>query len=166
MYCICIFISFLVAVIKYPDEGTLREKSLLWRVVPYFRASWQGVRVLRALGSWSCYIHSREQSNRCTQLVLHSVSLLSHRLEFLPRECCHSQWAILPTSANTIKINPHRHMWRPISQVILTTIKLTINNNVTVWYTSHWFSWVIIIYLIQNTEKIIISIHDQHKLIS
>ena len=56
---------------------------------------------------------------------LHSCTVRN----LLPKECCHPQWVCLPISMNVIKITPHRHTQRLISQVILTFVKMTIDIN-------------------------------------
>lgn len=41
-------------------------------------------------------------------------------------ECCHPQWAVLPTSTYVIKTTPYRLAQKPVSQVSLDFINLTI----------------------------------------
>lgn len=45
------------------------------------------------------------------------------------REWCHPQWVALTTSIAVIKVILHQHAQRPISQIILHSIKLINNIN-------------------------------------
>lgn len=45
------------------------------------------------------------------------------------REFCHPQWVHHPSLVNAIKAAPHRYAHRPISQMILDPVKLTISTN-------------------------------------
>lgn len=62
--------------------------------------------------------------NSCVQLAL-----FLYDLGYQPREWCRPQWSGLHTSVNLMKITLHKWAQRPVSQVILDLIHMTIEIN-------------------------------------
>lgn len=58
-------------------------------------------------------------------------SLHLHSEASQPREWCYPEWAGLPISIHAIMTTSHRHAHRSVFQVILDSVKLTINSVTT-----------------------------------
>lgn len=80
----------------------------------------------RSSRSYCC--RNQNAANRhaccCLALPLHFI-----KSSTLPRKWCQSQWAGLSTLAGTIKAVLHRFAQRPVSWVILDSVKLTVHTN-------------------------------------
>lgn len=115
------------AVVQDPSKSKLRVKDLFSLIV---QVTVLHGREARTMGPWFYHICSqgseRDECSRETETgECWLLTFLEYSLGPHPREWWHPQWEDPPSLVNWIKIIPHRHAQKPVTQMVWDPIKLT-----------------------------------------